>query len=269
MVREYLEGMVCSMIHNFRKSDILLIFAVLAILAYFLMLSPDTYSFSGSEIYAAVSRYNSFEKRGFCVKMRVIGTYTDSNKNVEIAGSVISATGGSFVIRANGNDFSVGGPMAGLEDIAAERLYIEVVSPSVIHVDLEEMEFGSFEELCKQLDDVANIIANDFEIVKVSLDGNIAADFESSPTRQIDIINMLTLVPDEELFLYSNGMKISGLVSLEELCKFGVGPVRGKTSKSTLKIAVSQEIDEDSALRLKDGLPENAIKTSFKVIKAD
>lgn len=101
------------------------------ILVFFLALSfartvlGDPLSFSGEEVYKAVKTYNRLESKGFLVEATVVGTAIGdpTGRERSFSGLVVAGRGGTLYIKNEyGDEFSVGGSMSYLEDVAAKRI---------------------------------------------------------------------------------------------------------------------------------------------------
>lgn len=74
----------------------------------------------GSEIYSLALDYPRLAGH----TVRIEGVLVNSGENVVLEGTVSGAGRGYLVIESNSRNYTVGGPLAGREDVAAKRIFV-------------------------------------------------------------------------------------------------------------------------------------------------
>jgi hypothetical protein len=112
-------------------------------------------SFSGEEVYKAVKTYNKLESKGFLIEVEVQGSAIGdpTGKERKFQGLVIAARGGTLYIKNEyGDEFSVGGSMSYLEDVAAKQIKLKPLYSSSLSFYSNVTRFDSFREFISQLE---------------------------------------------------------------------------------------------------------------------
>jgi hypothetical protein len=112
-------------------------------------------SFSGEEVYKAVKTYNKLESKGFLIEVEVQGSAIGdpTGKERKFQGLVVAARGGTLYIKNEfGDEFSVGGSMSYLEDVAAKEIKLMPIYSSSVSFYSKKEHFGSFREFLNQLE---------------------------------------------------------------------------------------------------------------------
>jgi hypothetical protein len=128
----------------------LFVIVVVAFLAFSLaskLLSPSLV-YSGEEMYSAIQDYRMLDSKGFLLEARVKGKWIVDEREFDGTGIIADTRSGSFALRTeDGRYIWIGGSMAYLEDIAAEKIVFIPGDSYVVTLTLEPREFNSFKEL--------------------------------------------------------------------------------------------------------------------------
>ncbi|MFH1786763.1 MAG: TrmB family transcriptional regulator sugar-binding domain-containing protein [archaeon] len=247
--------------------DAVFLILILSLLAFFLVINPDPYSFSGAEVYYAISKYKTLDARGFDIGMAVSGKEVSTGQDIYIEGTVAGIDKSSITIDTGERRYSVGGILAGMEDIAASEITLVIRTPSVIQVRHEAMDFRGMDSFCSGMYRFVDSIGKGYGVGSVRLEGTVGINMNLDPAKQVDIANGMSLVQGEELFLYSNGFRIeSTSIRLDELCSLGLPIQMGKTNSFLVKIGVLSRLSDEDGQKIKEGLPDGALSDSFRVV---
>lgn len=111
------------------------------------LLSPPLV-YSGEEMYSAIQDYRKLDTKGFLIEAQVEGKWIVDEEDFNGRGLIADTKSGSFALRTeDGRYIWIGGSMAYLEDIAADRIVFLPSDNYVLTLTLEPREFGSFKEL--------------------------------------------------------------------------------------------------------------------------
>ncbi|WP_456475068.1 TrmB family transcriptional regulator sugar-binding domain-containing protein [Candidatus Pyrohabitans sp.] len=110
--------------------------------------------FSGEEVYKAVKTYNKLESKGFLAEAEIRGTAIGdpTQRERNFSGVVVAARGGTLYIRnQHGDEFTVGGSMSYLEDVAAKEIRLMPLYSSSLSFYSKKERFGDFREFLDAL----------------------------------------------------------------------------------------------------------------------
>ena len=111
------------------------------------ILSPDLV-YSGEEMYSAIQDYRKLDTKGFLIEAMVKGKWIVDEEEFEDRGLIADTKSGSFALRTpDGRYLWIGGSMAYIEDIAAEKITFKPSDNYVLPLTMEPREFNSYQEL--------------------------------------------------------------------------------------------------------------------------
>lgn len=260
---------------GFPLVDVAVVLLLVGLGYYYYSLSATSFDFSGSEIYPAIAQYIQLNNLGYDLEVSVAGRDTKTKAPIAIEGKIGTLYKGSFVLSAGDKEYRIGGKMASVEDVAADSISFRILTPNVIYIQIQPVEFTSFSALCDDLGVKASRIVGEAP-VSVKMDGQLGADTSYlGPASKIKLLNALSLAQDSDIFLYDGGIEVRGKsVPLEEICKIQpvleesrVSVAQGATNEVTLKIGVDRSLSDSELQKMKESLPAYAIKTSFQVMR--
>lgn len=110
--------------------------------------------YSGDEMYNAIQGYQKLDSKGFLVEAVVEGKWIVDEQEFRGRGAIIETRSGAFALKKeDGSTVWVGGSMAYLEDIAANRITFILEDNYVVALPVEAREFQSYGEFLKYLED--------------------------------------------------------------------------------------------------------------------
>lgn len=132
---------------------VLIVVSFLAFTVISKFLAPP-FVYSGEEMYSAIQDYSKLNSKGFLVEARVKGKWIVDETEFDGVGIIADTRSGSFALRTeDGRYIWIGGSMAYLEDIAADRIVFLSSDSYVVTLTLEPREFSGFKELVAFLED--------------------------------------------------------------------------------------------------------------------
>ncbi|NOZ59237.1 MAG: hypothetical protein GXO66_06650 [Euryarchaeota archaeon] len=136
---------------------LVLVLVVFLALSFARTVLHDPLNFSGEEVYKAVKTYNRLESKGFLVEARVVGTAIGDphERQRSFSGLVVAARGGTLYIKnTHGDEFSVGGSMSYLEDVAAERITLMPAYSASLSFYSNITRFENFSDFLLRLEEL-------------------------------------------------------------------------------------------------------------------
>ncbi|MCS4541090.1 MAG: hypothetical protein HY929_02015 [Euryarchaeota archaeon] len=140
--------------------DLIVLLGILVLIGFltfrYVSYTIETFEFSGSDIYRAVSTYTILSTQGFLVKAEIKGVWTGERQPFSGGGLIVDAKSGQFVILLNHRKVTVGGPLSYVEDIAADRIFLKCQSKSVVQAKMKGQTVSSFEEIQNKIKNLAD-----------------------------------------------------------------------------------------------------------------
>ena len=135
--------------------DVFVIFVLLfLVFSFATKLLGEDLTYSGDEMYNAIQGYQKLDSKGFLVEAVVEGEWIVDEQEFHGRGLITNIRSGAFALKKDdGSTVWIGGSMAYLEDIAANKITFTLDDNYVITLPVESREFPSYEEFLNYLED--------------------------------------------------------------------------------------------------------------------
>jgi hypothetical protein len=229
---------------NGKLAGVNIIDAFVVLLLIFLVFSftskilNDDLTFSGDEMYNAIQGYNKLESKGFLVEAMVEGKWIVDETDFNEQGLIINTQSGGLLLKTDkGDKLWIGGSMAYIEDIAANKITFKIKDNYVIILPLESMEFSGYDSFINYLEDKKKFVGADNLRIGSSTSSYADVSFinpvmstqeifnEFGDTYNIKSCQILEFGKDESIFRFK-------LADLEELKKVTIEAEKVVISKT-------------------------------------
>lgn len=138
---------------------------VIGILALFMIFSfgskilSEDLNFSGDEMYNAIQAFERFNNKGFLVYTEVEGRWIATGQekkdsSIAFSGLITGTKSGAFLTKNEKGEYEwIGGSMAYMEDIAADKMVFKPLDNYVAKTYIPSMYFDSYGEMIDFLED--------------------------------------------------------------------------------------------------------------------